>query len=69
MTADEIRALPAMIPLYTANEALDLGRSTGYRLAKAGEYPVPVKRVGNGYRVATHEVLAFIGLSADPNPA
>ncbi|SDK31625.1 hypothetical protein SAMN04488074_105139 [Lentzea albidocapillata subsp. violacea] len=69
MTPDEIRALPALIPLDAANKALSLKRSTGYRLAQTGRYPVAVKRVGNGYRVATHDVIAFIGLEADPKPA
>lgn len=66
MTADEIRALPAVIDLNKANQALGLKRSTGYRLAQTDQYPVPILRVGNGYRVATHEVLAFIGLASEP---
>ncbi|MFJ2708895.1 hypothetical protein ACIO3R_37710 [Streptomyces sp. NPDC087428] len=39
-----------------------IGRSTGYGLAKQGEYPVKVLRLGNAYRVVTADLLKLLGL-------
>ncbi|WP_259465153.1 helix-turn-helix domain-containing protein [Streptomyces sp. TLI_171] len=60
MTVDELLALPAAIDLDTANSALGIGRSTGYGLAKAGQYPVAVLRLGNAYRVVTSDLLRLL---------
>nr|WP_240677813.1 hypothetical protein [Actinacidiphila soli] len=62
MTGDELLALPAVIDLDTANRALLIGRSTGYALAKRGQYPVKVLRLGNAYRVVTADLLKLLGL-------
>ena len=51
-----------MIDLDTSNRALMIGRSTGYGLAKQGEYPVKVLRLGNAYRVVTADLLKLLGL-------
>lgn len=63
LTGDELRALPVVIDLDTSNKALMIGRSTGYSLAKQGEYPVKVLRVGNAYRVVTADLLRVLGLA------
>ena len=42
MTRQELLALPVAVDLDTANRALTIGRSTGYALAKRGQYPVTV---------------------------
>ncbi|KND33965.1 hypothetical protein [Streptomyces acidiscabies] len=62
LTSDELLALPAVIDLDTSNRALMIGRSTGYGLAKQGEYPVKVLRLGNAYRVITADLLKLLGL-------
>ncbi|MEU3182093.1 hypothetical protein [Streptomyces albidoflavus] len=62
LTSDELLALPAVIDLDTSNKALMIGRSTGYGLAKQGEYPVRVLRLGNAYRVVTADLLKLLGL-------
>ncbi|MFJ7275508.1 integrase [Kitasatospora sp. NPDC098663] len=62
MSVADLLALPVAIDLDTANRALGIGRSTGYALAKAGEYPVKVLRLGNAYRVVTAELLSLLGL-------
>ncbi|MDW4911491.1 hypothetical protein RB628_40975 [Streptomyces sp. ADMS] len=62
LTSDELLAFPAVIDLDTANRALMIGRSTGYGLAKQGEYPVKVLRLGNAYRVVTADLLKLLGL-------
>ncbi|MES9807368.1 MULTISPECIES: hypothetical protein [Streptomyces] len=64
MSRDELMALPAAIDLDTGNRALGLGRSKGYELAKRGEYPCKVLRLGKAYRVVTADLLNLLGLAA-----
>ncbi|WP_333769596.1 hypothetical protein [Streptomyces sp. IBSBF 2435] len=64
MAKDELLALPTAVDLETANRALGLGRSKGYELAKRGQYPCRVLRLGNSYRVVTAELQALLGLAA-----
>lgn len=66
LTSEELLALPAAIDLDTSNRALMIGRSTGYGLAKQGEYPVRVLRLGNAYRVVTADLLKLLGLERQP---
>lgn len=69
LTGDELLALPVVIDLDTANRALQIGRSTGYGLAKHGRYPVKVLRLGNAYRVVTADLLTLLGLQRNPQNA
>ncbi|WFB08208.1 hypothetical protein LRS74_14960 [Streptomyces sp. LX-29] len=64
MTREELLALPAAIDLDTGNRALGLGRSKGYALAKQGQYPCRVLRLGKAYRVVTADLLSLLGLAA-----
>jgi hypothetical protein len=64
MSREELLALPVAIDLDTGNRALGLGRSKGYELAKRGEYPCRVLRLGNAYRVVTADLLSLLGLAA-----
>ncbi|MCZ9346485.1 helix-turn-helix domain-containing protein [Streptomyces sp. TRM76130] len=62
MTTAEILALPASVALVTAGRALNLGRTKAYELARSGELPVRVLRLGNAYRVPRADLLAALGL-------
>lgn len=64
MSREALLDLPAAIDLETGNRALGLGRSKGYELAKRGQYPWKVLRLGNAYRVVTTDLLALLGLAA-----
>ncbi|WP_043265436.1 hypothetical protein [Streptomyces sp. CT34] len=64
MTREELLTLPAVIDLDTGNRALGLGRSKGYALAKQGQYPCKVLRLGKAYRVVTADLLSLLGLAA-----
>jgi predicted DNA-binding transcriptional regulator AlpA len=70
-TADEVRALGVTTELVTAGATLGLGRSASYELARRGEFPVPVLRIGRRYRVVTQHLLEFLGLATavDSRPA
>ncbi|WP_372411888.1 hypothetical protein [Streptomyces luteireticuli] len=65
MTHAELMALPVSFPLDVANRALNLGRTTGFALAKQGAYPVRVLRLGRQYRVTRYDLLRYLGLEAD----
>jgi hypothetical protein len=61
VTIDDLLAGPPAVSLTVANNALGIGRTVGYDLAKRGKYPTRVFRVGNAFRVATMEVCLLLG--------
>jgi hypothetical protein len=69
MTRAEVLSLAVMVGLNDSNRALGLSRTIGYTLARQGEYPVRVLRLGNQYRVPRADLLRFLGIdepAADP---
>ena len=65
MTRAELLALPVVVDLVTAGRALGIGRTRAFELARRGDFPVPVLRVGLTYRVPTAPLLYLLGISAD----
>ncbi len=63
MTLAELLALPVVVDVATAVRALGLGRSTGYELARRGEFPCRVLRMGSSYRVPTADLLRVLGIT------
>lgn len=63
MSVSEARALPISMTLDTANRALSIGRTAGYAMAKRGDYPVPLLRLGAQYRVRRSDVLSLLGVA------
>jgi hypothetical protein len=61
LTMAELQQLPATIDLITAARALGLGRTKAYELAKRGEFPCRIIRVGIAYLVPTAELLRLLG--------
>jgi hypothetical protein len=59
---DELLALPATVDVPTAAKALSIGRTLAYQLARAGQFPVPVLRLGTRYRVPSSGLLAALGV-------
>jgi helix-turn-helix protein len=67
LTRDELLALPAAVPLWpTAARAVNIGRTKAHELARAGEFPVAVLRLGASYRVRTADLLAYLGIEDQP---
>jgi hypothetical protein len=62
MNRAELLALPSSVDLATAGRALGLGRTKSHELARAGQFPVRVLRLGNAYRVPTADLLALLGI-------
>jgi hypothetical protein len=71
MTRAELLALPVVVDLVTAGRALGIGRTRAFELARRGEFPVPVLRVGLTYRVPTAPLLKALGVDVgrDDQPA
>lgn len=63
MTADEVRALPAVIDVPTAARLLGVGKSAAYELVRTGGWPTPVVRLGKLIRVPSAPLLQLIGLA------
>ena len=68
MTLSELLTMPVTVNIATAARALGLGRSTGYELARRGEFPCRVLRVGSSYRVPTAELLRLLGIEPITQP-
>src|ERR1700729_3121314 len=67
MTPDELAALPVSVDLETAGRAFGIGRTKSHELARAGEFPCRVLRVGMKYRVPRSAILEALGVTgADP---
>jgi len=67
LTRAELLALPVTVNLPTAARALGLGRSTAYGLARRGEFPCRVLRVGSSYRIPTADLMRVLGVEP-PTP-
>ncbi|GAB3589405.1 hypothetical protein GCM10027446_01670 [Angustibacter peucedani] len=64
VTRDELLALPPVIDLPTAADALGIGRSAAYELVRLGQWPTPVVRLGRLIRVPTAFLHELLGLTA-----
>lgn len=52
-----------MVPLWpTAARPFNLGRTIAFRLARRGEFPVEVLKVGGRYQVRTADLRRQLGL-------
>lgn len=59
-TLDEIRAWGATTDIVNAGIVFGIGRNKSYELARSGEFPVRVIRIGKTYRVVVGELVAFL---------
>jgi hypothetical protein len=64
-TAEQVRQLGTTTDVVTAGQILGLSRNTAYRLARLGQFPVPVLRAGAQYRVPLAGLLAALHIAAD----
>ncbi len=67
-TADKVRRLGLRTDLVTAADVLGIGRTAAYDLARRGDFPVPVLRVGTRYVVPTAGLLRLLGVDAEQQP-
>lgn len=69
MTPDELASLPVTVSLVTAARAFGLGRTKAHELARAGEFPCRVLRVGERYRVPRVAILEALGIDSGAREA
>lgn len=69
MQLAELLALPVMVNLETSNRAFGLGRTKGFSLAKRGDYPCTVLRIGKEYRVRRADLLKALGVNPNSDGA
>ncbi len=62
MSAEELQALPVSIGIVTAGRAFSIGRTKAHELARRGDFPCPVLRLGNRYRVTRADLLRALGV-------
>lgn len=65
-TVEEVRALGVRCDLTTAGQVLGVGRTKAHDLARRGEFPVPVLRVGSRYVVPVAGLLRLLEVDRDP---
>jgi hypothetical protein len=64
VTITQLRA-NATVDLMTAARALGLGRTKAYELARTGEFPCRVIRIGDTYRIPTAGLLELLGVAPE----
>lgn len=73
MNREELSALPVVVDVPTAAEALGLGKTAAYELIRCGDWPTPVLRLGKLIRIPTAPLLALVGVQLEregaPRPA
>ncbi|WP_410658320.1 helix-turn-helix domain-containing protein [Amycolatopsis sp. lyj-112] len=63
---ERLRGLGVTTTLMTAASLLGIGRTTAYRLARQGDFPVPAIRAGRNYRVPVARLVELLGLDEEP---
>ena len=59
---EQTRALGVTTDIVTAGAVLGIGRTTAYRLARSGQFPVPVLKIGDRYLVPVAHLLRAVGI-------
>jgi len=61
----QIREAGLTCSIEMANRALGISRGHGYSLARSGEYPVKVLKLGRAYRVVSADLLRLLALEGE----
>jgi predicted site-specific integrase-resolvase len=69
LNTDQLRAMPCVIGIETAAQALGISRTLAYRLAKEDRFPCRVIRIASTYRVPRGDLERVLGMADhDPPP-
>ncbi|MER6007967.1 helix-turn-helix domain-containing protein [Nonomuraea angiospora] len=63
--ASAVSKPPLVIGVVEAGRMLGMGRTKAYRLARAGQFPCPILRIGGRYTVPLRGVHALLGYGDD----
>lgn len=65
-TEERVRALGVRTDIVTAGQIFGMGQTKAYELARRGQFPVPVLKLGATYVVPTAPILALLRLPEQP---
>lgn len=68
-TVEAVRDLGVTTDVETAGAVLGIGRTKAYELAKSGQFPVKVLRVGRRYLVPVQALLHLVDADECSEPA
>lgn len=60
-TVQKVEGLGMTCGIETAGSILGIGRTVSYRLAREGQWPTPIRKVGGRYLVTVKGLLDFLG--------
>lgn len=63
---DEVQALGMTTDVPTAGSVLGISQFFSYALARRGEFPVPILRLGNRLRVSVPALLRVLEVESSP---
>lgn len=66
LSQEEVLALPVTVDIVTAGRCFGIGRTKAHDLARKGEFPCRVLRLGVQYRVTRAELLRVLGIESEP---
>ena len=66
LTADQVRALPASVPVRDAARALGIGEDLAYDLIASKQWPTHVLKLGRAYRITRSSLLAVLEIPEFP---
>lgn len=66
LSYEEVLALPVSVDLVTAARCFGISRTKAHELARAGEFPCPVLRLGVQYRVTRADLFRVLGIETAP---
>lgn len=64
-TPDQVRALGMTTSLETAAAVIGIGRTLAYDLAKTGDFPVRILRLGSRTLIPVADLLTYLGEHPD----
>ncbi|MEV8509635.1 helix-turn-helix domain-containing protein [Actinoplanes sp. NPDC051475] len=67
-TVAQVRELGMATDIETAASVLGIGRTTAYTLARSGDFPAPVIRIGRRYVVSVEGLLTVLGATGAARP-
>lgn len=53
------------VDVGTASSFLGIGRTSAYRLAKEGNFPLPLLKLGNSYKIKTIDLARMLGVAPE----
>jgi hypothetical protein len=59
-TREKVTALGMTCGIETAAQIIGIGRTVAYRLAREGQWPTPIRKVGGRYLVVVQGLLDYL---------